>query len=257
MSDNNFFISDLSSYSYTSNECHIPKSHGKKRKTKIGIIEKGTGTCFYLDKKLSVSEGDIIFLPGKIYSYSGWHGTPEIEVKYVNFLMNCSSDIYDFEPQLLTPDDTIRDDLLEIHNLLSGSSLDSLDAYAILYRLLKKIFLILSHSEVNIDKTLQTAISYITTNWNSNFSAKDIAKECCISESKLYHLFKSQLNQSPLHYLNSIKINKAIFYLENSNYSITTISQLVCFNSENHFRKIFADFTGTTPSKYRKKLAYL
>jgi len=253
ISDNNFFLSDLNSYSYTSNEFHIPKYHGKKRKTKIGIVEKGKGTCFYLDKKLSVSEGDIIFLPGKIYSYSGWHGTPEIEVKYVNFLMNCNSDIYDFEPQILPSDNSFRDDLLEIHNLLSGSPLDSLDAYAILYKLLKKIFLILSPSEVNIDKTLQTAISYITTNWNSNFSAKDIAKECCVSESKLYHLFQNQLSQTPLHFLNSIKINKAIYYLENSNYSITTISHLVCFNSENHFRKIFADFTGTTPSKYRKK----
>jgi predicted Rossmann-fold nucleotide-binding protein len=43
-----------------------------------------------------------------------------------------------------------------------------------------------------------------------------------------------------------------IEYLENTNLSISEISRNVAFNSENHFRKIFSDFTGTTPLKYRK-----
>ena len=48
-------------------------------------------------------------------------------------------------------------------------------------------------------------------------------------------------------------INIAIEYLENQNYSVATISRLVGFNSENHFRKVFTDITGTTPLKYRKR----
>ena len=81
----------------------------------------------------------------------------------------------------------------------------------------------------------------------------DVAKKCLVSESTLYHLFQNELGQTPVRFLNSIKINVAIEYLENSNYSVSDISRMVGFNSENHFRKVFAEFTGTTPLKFRKR----
>ena len=108
-------------------------------------------------------------------------------------------------------------------------------------------------SNISYDKTLQTAIEFITDNWNNDFSIVDLAKKCCVSESTLYHLFQKELGQTPVNFLNSIKINMAIKYLESSNYSISTISRLVGFNSENHFRKVFRSVTDTTPSKFKKK----
>ena len=107
-------------------------------------------------------------------------------------------------------------------------------------------------NSIAFDPTLQKAIEYITNNWDSKFSVADLAKKCCVSESTLYHLFQKNLGQSPVRFLNSIKINVAIEYLENTNYSVSTVSRLVGFNSENHFRKIFTELTGTTPLKYKK-----
>lgn len=107
-------------------------------------------------------------------------------------------------------------------------------------------------STIAFDKTLQAAIEFITNNWDRIESVGDIAKGCCISESKLYHLFRKELGETPIGFLNSIKINIAIEMLENSNHSISTISQAVGFHSENHFRKVFSELTGTTPLKYRK-----
>lgn len=79
-----------------------------------------------------------------------------------------------------------------------------------------------------------------------------LARQCCVSESTLYHLFQKELGQSPIRFQNFIKINVAIEYLEKQSYSVATISRLVGFRSENHFRKVFGDITGTTPLKYRK-----
>jgi transcriptional regulator GlxA family with amidase domain len=107
-------------------------------------------------------------------------------------------------------------------------------------------------SDIAFDKTLQTAIVYITDNWSADFSVSDVAKKCCVSESTLYHLLQKKLGHTPICFLNSIRINIAIEYLENSNYSVSRISELVGFNSENHFRRIFTDLTGTTPLKHRK-----
>ena len=106
--------------------------------------------------------------------------------------------------------------------------------------------------ELVIDKTLQLAMGYITEHWDKDFSVADIAKKCCVSESTVYHLFQKVLGQTPVSFVNSIRINVAIEYLENSNYSISRISELVGFHSENHFRRVFSGFTETTPLKYRK-----
>ena len=117
---------------------------------------------------------------------------------------------------------------------------------------MKTVFVSLKESDIAFDKTLQTAVEYITDNFDKDFSVSELSKKCCVSESTLYHLFQRELGQTPISFLNSIRINVAIENLENSSYSISTIARLAGFNSENHFRKVFAEFTGTTPLKYRR-----
>ena len=85
-----------------------------------------------------------------------------------------------------------------------------------------------------------------------DISVAELAKRCCVSESTVYHLFQRELGQTPISFLNSVRINIAIEYLESTSHSIATISRSVGFHSENHFRRIFFDLTGTTPSRYRK-----
>ena len=130
--------------------------------------------------------------------------------------------------------------------------IETLEAYSLFYKLLQVILPQMKQSDIALDKTLQTAIEYVTNNWNKSFSVADLAKKCCVSESTIYHLFKKELGQTPVSFLNSIRINIAIEYLENSNYSVSTVSRMACFNSENHFRRVFAEYTGTTPLKFRK-----
>lgn len=248
-----FNISELSYAEHGFSNYHFCRGNSNKRKSRFGLIEKGHGTYIYLNKKINVSEGDIVFIPERVYCYSEWHGDPEIKVTYISCFMNYDENTLEYEPQILNCNNEIWEDLHKIRKLLDGDFLDELEAYSLFYKLLQKIIPNMAHSNINIDNSLQEAVSYIMNNWDKNFSVKDISKECCISESKLYHLFQKQLGQTPVSFLNSIRINHAIQYLENSKYSISHISQLVCFNSENHFRKVFSDITGTTPLKFRKQ----
>ena len=245
------YVSELSTSKHIFNNYHFCRGNSNQRKTRIGIIIKGSGTYIYLNKKLNVNEGDIVFIPENIYCYSEWHGNPEIEVIYVSCFMHYEQ--WRYEPQIICCDNEIKNDLIEIATLLSFDYIKELEAYSLFYKLLKKVLPQMVRSNISYDKTLQTAIEFITDNWNNDFSVVDLAKKCCVSESTLYHLFQKELGQTPVNFLNSIKINMAIKYLEGSNYSISTISRLVGFNSENHFRKVFTDITGTTPLKYRKR----
>lgn len=252
MQNTKIYVSELSSSRHVLFHYHFCRGNSNKRKTRVGIIIKGSGNYIFFNKKLSVTEGDVVFIPENIYCYSEWKGNPEIEVVYVNCFMHYEG--YFYEPQIIQCEEKIKEDLLQIAELLSATYIQELEAYSIFYKLLQSILPNMIRSDFSVNKTLCDAIAYITENWDKNFSIGDVAKKCCVSESTLYHLFQKELNQTPIGFLNSIKINHAIAYLENSQYSVATISRLVCFYSENHFRKVFKDITGTTPMKYRKNL---
>jgi len=252
MQNEKIYVSELSASKHIFHNYHFCRGNSNQRKTRIGIIKKGCGTYIYLNKKLDVTEGDIVFIPENIYCYSEWHGKPEIEVIYVCCFLHYEQ--FQYEPQIINCHKEIGNDLITISNLLAIDYLKELEAYSLFYKLLQKVLPQLVRSNISYDKTLQTAIEFITDNWNSNFSIGDLAKKCCVSESTLYHLFQKELGQTPIKFQNFIKINVAIEYLEKQNLSIATISHLAGFNSENHFRKVFTDITGTTPLKYRKKV---
>ena len=246
--DDNIYVSELGTSKHVFNKYHFCRGNSNKRKTRLGLIVKGSGAYIYLGKKLKVFEGDVVFIPEDIYCYSEWHGEPEIKVVYLSCFMHYES--FKYEPQKLDLDESAKSDILQISELLSNE--DVFEAYSRFYRLLKMAFVSLKESDITFDKTLQTAVEYITDNFDKDFSVSELSKKCCVSESTLYHLFQRELGQTPVRFLNSIRINIAIENIENSSYSISTIARLAGFNSENHFRKVFVEFTGTTPLKYRR-----
>ena len=216
MQDGKIYVSELSASKHIFHNYHFCPGNSYRRKTRIGVIIKGGGTYFYLNKKFHVNEGDLVFIPENIYCYSEWRGTPEIEVVYVSCFMHYER--FRYEPQIIYCNKNVKKDITEIADLLSTDYIKELEAYSLFYKLLQKVLPLMAQSKISYDKTLQTAIEFITVRFQ-----------------------------------NSIKINVAMEYLENQNYSVTTISHLVGFHSENHFRKVFADITGTTPLKYRKR----
>ena len=251
MQNDGIYVSELSTSRHIFNKHHFCRGNSNKRKSRLGLIVNGNGTYMYLNKMLKVAKGDVVFIPENIYCYSEWHGTPEIEVVYLSCFMHYES--FRYEPQILQASEDIKNDILQIAALLSLGQLEMLEAYSRIYTLLQKVLPQMKQSNVEFDKTMQNAIEYLTDHFNEHFSVAHLAKQCCVSESTLYHLFQAELGQTPVRFLNSIKINVAIEYLENSQHSVSSISEMVGFRSENHFRKVFADFTGMTPLQYRKK----
>ena len=251
MQNGGIYVSELSVSRHNFIGYHFCRGNSNRRKTRIGVIAKGSGKYTYMNKTLCAAEGDVVFIPENIYCYSEWRGEPDIAVVYVSCFMHY--DGYLYEPQIISCGDAVKEELYRIAELLSEGAMCELEAYSVFYRVLQKILPHMRHSDFSADRTLCAAIEYIADHWAQEFSIGDVAKKCCVSESTLYHLFQKELGQTPIAFLNSIKVNHAIEYLENTQYSIATISRLAGFRSENHFRKTFSGITGTTPLKYRKK----
>ena len=243
-------VSELGTSRHSFQKYHFCRGNSTHRKSRIGFILNGSGTYIYLNQKLKVCKGDVVFIPENIYCYSEWHGDPLIEVVYLSCFLHYEN--YKYGAQVLALDDDAKADILQISELLTQNGIARLEAYSRFYRLLQTIIKTLKPSDIIIDATLQAAIGYVTENWDQDFSVGDIARKCCVSESTIYHLFRKNLGQTPISFVNSIRINVAIEHLENSSYSVSRISEIVGFHSENHFRRVFFDLTGTTPLKFRK-----
>ena len=250
MDNPSIYVSELSASRHIFTKYHFCRGNSTRRKTRIGIILKGRGSYIYLNKRLPVFEGDAVFIPENVYCYSEWHGDPGIEVVYLSCFIHYDTSLYGV--QKLSLSENTKDLILQISELLGRSQSETFEGYSLFYKVLVEIFPQMIPSGDSLDKTLQSAIEYINSHRNEDFSVPDLAKYCCVSESTLYHLFKSELGQTPIRFLNSVRVNIAIEHLENSSLSVSNISRLVGFNSENHFRRVFFDLTGTTPLKYRK-----
>ena len=84
----------------------------------------------------------------------------------------------------------------------------------------------------------------------NDMSIKEIAKECCVSESGLRNLFSKSLHISPSQYRIDSKITKAKYLLESTDMSLSDIANTLKFYDEAYFCKIFRSRVGCTPKKY-------
>ena len=73
MQDGRIYVSELSVSKHVFDNYHFCRGNSNQRKSRFGIIVKGSGTYIYLNKKLNVNEGDIVFIPENIFCYSEFH----------------------------------------------------------------------------------------------------------------------------------------------------------------------------------------
>lgn len=95
---------------------------------------------------------------------------------------------------------------------------------------------------------------YITHNYQYNISLADIADKFYISKSYLSRIFKEVTGFTVNEYINVIRTKKAQLMLENTEYSITQIAEMIGYDSITYFEKVFKKYIELSPLKYRKKL---
>lgn len=82
---------------------------------------------------------------------------------------------------------------------------------------------------------------------------KAIAQSVNLSVWRLCHIFRSDLGISPIHYLRSLRMERAKDLLETSFLSVKEIAHRVGLNDESHFVRDFKMIYGLTPTCYRNR----
>lgn len=107
--------------------------------------------------------------------------------------------------------------------------------------------------EVGCRHKVNELIEYINYHYDKNISLKQVAKLYFVNEKYLGRVFKSETGYTFHRYLNHVRINHAISYLETTEKSILDISLDCGFENVTYFNRCFMKFYGMTPTQYRRR----
>ncbi len=102
------------------------------------------------------------------------------------------------------------------------------------------------------DKRICKALNLIHGETSNSWSVQSLAKRIGMSRSRFAERFAELIGMSPMAYLVEMRLQKALFLLDNSDLNIQQIASKTGFLSLNSFSRAFTNRIGDSPSKYRR-----
>jgi len=118
----------------------------------------------------------------------------------------------------------------------------------------KYCLLVKNHSMKGYSLLIQKIITRVDTDLTENLTLSTLAKHLNVNASYLSTLFRKETGQTLTEYVNTKRIQHALFLLNSTNMQIQTVAQHCGIPDINYFTKIFKKHVGMTPSDYRKNL---
>ena len=245
----------------------------------IVLVEKGTGIYTVGNKEYKI-EPDSIF----IFASNEPHCITNVDNEGLNIInlhfepkylwgnsidslseesINiCFSHNKSFENKI-KPTDTVE--LKELFLKIKTELSEGKSEYQLIVKSLLNIFLVtlirdFDYAEKSIPlsrdrlHSFRRGIKYIDDNLCEKISLSQLSEAVGISPNYFCTLFHNISGLTIWDYINSKRIDKAIYLLHTENMNILNIALECGFNNTANFNKIFKKYTDMTPSEYRKTI---
>ncbi|GHV76054.1 hypothetical protein AGMMS49942_08750 [Spirochaetia bacterium] len=120
--------------------------------------------------------------------------------------------------------------------------------YIIVERMSTQIF---SFQGVRHASALRRAERFIWENYTRKISLREIAGAGGLSAPYFSTIFKEEMGENLSAYLNRLRVEKAGYMLTETNLTLSEIASSCGFEDQSWFSKIFKNYTGISPGKYR------
>ena len=101
-------------------------------------------------------------------------------------------------------------------------------------------------------EAISETIGYMERHYAEEISVKELARMVHMTPYAFIRLFKRQIGLTPYEYLLKARITQARLMLEQTDLSVTEISEQVGFHNANNFIRKFKMLANTTPLQYRR-----
>ena len=120
-------------------------------------------------------------------------------------------------------------------------------------RLDQNQFVIFSGQKEHSDEAIIAVQEHIEQHYAGQLSVEALAEQAAMSPRNFVRRFKKSTNNTPLEYIQRVRIEAAKKQLESSTSTVLEVMYDSGYSDNKSFRKIFKKYTGLTPMQYRKK----
>lgn len=100
-------------------------------------------------------------------------------------------------------------------------------------------------------KLLNKIVKYIDENLNNpELSVEELSKHVGMSRGSLYHKLLEITGLTPIEYIRSVKLDRAVELLEKSDYNVAQIAYMTGFGTPSYFSRLFKTQFNMLPSEY-------
>lgn len=148
----------------------------------------------------------------------------------------------------------ISEKMIDIIRLLNDfdNLLDIQKACSVLQSLLLDI--LSSGTYLSSDRQyIRQAIQFMKNHLFDNIDLAAIAEHLGITTFHVIRLFRDALKVTPMQYYHTMQINEALHLLQDTDMTVTEISQQLNFSSSFYFSQAFKKKIGLSPAAYRKE----
>ncbi len=234
--------------------------------------------CIYVtegDTDYEVNAGELLILKNGVHHFGKKKINKGTKWIFVHFRISADCNASPFYPDAspLGAYDTTAESILTLPKFLNSVSArfekelktfieyaQSDDAYKKWF-INQRLFLLLSSLAVSTqgfsnNLTLSDRICrYLSDNIGVPFSSENIEKRFYLSYKYMSHLFKKEKGVTMQQYHNSVRMDEACRLLCSTLMSISEIADKLGFSDVLYFSRCFRNYTGKSPSAYRKDSA--
>lgn len=219
-----------------------------------GSIEISSGT-----RSVSASAGEMFVIPPKTRCRAVWKSENKVRFYSMHLTESPAHSFAGDFALMKLPDFSNKETLGRIEAIFSlmcsgesekSEKLRAVGLFILLWCDVSKKLELCPHQMLS--QPLRTAVGILDREFSTDITIEELAARAHISQSRLFHLFRSELNQTPVGYRNELRVSEAARLLTSTDLSVSEIASRVGFATQTHFRKTFFASTGLNPLAYRR-----
>lgn len=134
-----------------------------------------------------------------------------------------------------------------------GEFCGKVESRGIVYQLVSRFLKEAGPKEEVGDDRVQKALSYIRKNIGKKMDLGELAEMLCMSKDHFIRIFKKETGESPINYITSRKLERAMLLLATEDTPVKAIAFSLGFDDHSYFNRVFKAHIGMTPQQYREK----